>query len=75
MDSSVYRGAAAGPAPHRGVRHVCRCREGPRLYRTTKAFLRALHLKSLEDLPEMPGLEADGQLAAGRGRRRADMQW
>ena len=34
----------------------------PRLYRTTKAFLRAFHLNSLEDLPEMPGMEADGQL-------------
>ena len=34
----------------------------PRLYRTTKAFLRAFHLSSLEELPEMPGLEADGQL-------------
>ena len=34
----------------------------PRLYRTTKAFLRAFHLNSLEDLPEMPGLETDGQL-------------
>ena len=34
----------------------------PRLYRTTKAFLRAFHLKSLDDLPEIPGLEADGQL-------------
>ena len=33
-----------------------------RLYRTTKAFLRAFHLNSLEDLPEMPGMEADGQL-------------
>ena len=33
-----------------------------RLYRTTKAFLRAFHLKSLDDLPEIPGLEADGQL-------------
>ena len=30
----------------------------PRLYRTTKAFLRAFHLNSLEDLPEMPGMEA-----------------
>ena len=37
----------------------------PRLYRTTKAFLRAFHLNSLEDLPEMPGLEADGQLCLG----------
>lgn len=34
----------------------------PRLYRTTKAFLLAFHLNSLEDLPEMPGMEADGQL-------------
>lgn len=34
----------------------------PRLYRTTKAFLRAFHLNSLEDLQEMPGMEADGQL-------------
>ena len=34
----------------------------PRLYRTTKAFLRAFHLNSLEYLPEMPGMEADGQL-------------
>ena len=34
----------------------------PRLYRTTKAFLRAFHLRSLDDLPEMPGMEGDGQL-------------
>ena len=34
----------------------------PRLYRTTKAFLRAFHLNSLEDLPEMPGMVTDGQL-------------
>ena len=34
----------------------------PRLYRTTKAFLRAFHLNSLEDLPEMPGMEADGSV-------------
>ncbi len=37
----------------------------PRLYRTTKTFLRSFHLDSLEDLPEMPGLEADGQLRLG----------
>jgi len=37
----------------------------PHLYRTTKAFLRAFHLNSLEDLPEMPGLETDGQLRLG----------
>ena len=34
----------------------------PRLYRTTKKFLRDFHLGSLEEMPEMPGLEADGQL-------------
>ena len=34
----------------------------PRLYRTTQAFLRAFHLRSLDDLPEMPGMEGDGQL-------------
>ena len=37
----------------------------PHLYRTTKAFLRAFHLNSLDDLPEMPGMEADGQLRLG----------
>ena len=34
----------------------------PRLYRTTQSFLRAFHLNSLEDLPQMPGLEADGPM-------------
>ena len=34
----------------------------PRLYRTTQSFLRAFHLNSLEDLPQMPGLEADGHM-------------
>ena len=34
----------------------------PHLYRTTKKFLRDFHLGSLEDLPEMPGIETDGQL-------------
>lgn len=34
----------------------------PRLYRTTQAFLRAFHLNSLDDLPEMPGMETDGQM-------------
>ena len=37
----------------------------PRLYRTTKQFLRAFHLSSLEDLPEMPDLAGDGQLRLG----------
>ena len=34
----------------------------PHLYRTTKKFLRDFHLGSLEELPEMPGVETDGQL-------------
>ena len=34
----------------------------PRLYRTTKKFLRDFHLGSLQELPEMPALEADGHL-------------
>ena len=37
----------------------------PRLYRTTKEFLRAFRLSSLEELPEMPGVETDGQLRLG----------
>ncbi len=37
----------------------------PHLYRTTKNFLRAFHLNSLEDLPELPGLAADGQMRVG----------
>ena len=34
----------------------------PNLYRTTKQFLRAFHLTSLDDLPEMPDLGGDGQM-------------
>lgn len=37
----------------------------PRLYRTTKNFLRAFHLTTLEDLPDLPGMEAEGQLRLG----------
>lgn len=37
----------------------------PHLYRTTKNFLRAFHLSSLEELPELPGLAADGQIRLG----------
>ena len=37
----------------------------PRLYRTTKTFLRSFHLNSLEDLPDLPGMEAEGQLRLG----------
>ena len=34
----------------------------PRLYRTTKQFLRAFHLSSLDDLPEIPDLGGEGQM-------------
>ncbi len=34
----------------------------PRLYRTTKLFLRAFHLSSLEELPEIPDLITGEQL-------------
>ena len=37
----------------------------PHLYRTTKQFLRAFHLTSLEDLPEMPDLGGEGQMRLG----------
>ncbi len=34
----------------------------PRLYRTTKQFLRAFHLTNLEDLPELPDFGVEGQM-------------
>lgn len=34
----------------------------PHLYRTTKEFLRVFHISSLDELPEMPGMETEGQL-------------
>lgn len=34
----------------------------PRQYRTTQAFLRSFHMKTLEDLPPLPGIEEGGQL-------------
>ena len=37
----------------------------PRLYRTTKQFLRAFHLTSLDDLPEIPDLGGEGQMRLG----------
>ena len=37
----------------------------PRLYRTTQGFLRTFHLSSLDELPEMPDLQGDGQLRLG----------
>ena len=37
----------------------------PHLYRTTKQFLRAFHLTSLDDLPEMPDFGGEGQMRIG----------
>jgi segregation and condensation protein B len=37
----------------------------PRLYRTTKNFLRAFHLHSLEDLPELPDFGGAVQMRLG----------
>ena len=37
----------------------------PHLYRTTKQFLRAVQLTSLDDLPEMPDLGGEGQMRIG----------
>lgn len=37
----------------------------PRLYRTTKNFLRAFHLRSLEELPELPDFGGAGQMRLG----------
>ena len=34
----------------------------PRLYRTTQAFLRSFHIRSLEELPPLPGVEEGGQM-------------
>lgn len=34
----------------------------PRLYRTTKAFLRAFHLTNLDELPELTGLGGEEQM-------------
>lgn len=34
----------------------------PHLYRTTQKFLRAFHLTSLDELPELPDLAEDGQM-------------
>ena len=34
----------------------------PRLYRTTRQFLRAFHLTTLEELPELPDFGVEGQM-------------
>lgn len=39
----------------------------PRLYRTTKNFLRTFHLSSLEELPPMPGAEESAPLTKEDG--------
>ena len=44
----------------------------PRLYRTTKQFLRAFHLTSLDDLPEMPDLGGEGQMRIGENGQIVD---
>ena len=45
----------------------------PHLYRTTKEFLRVFHISSLEELPEMPGIEPEGQLRIGDNGELLDM--
>ena len=45
----------------------------PHLYRTTREFLRVFHLASLEELPEMPGMESEGQLRIGEDGKLTDM--
>ncbi len=35
----------------------------PRVYRTTRNFLKAFHLSSLEELPPLPGTEGDDELS------------
>ena len=44
----------------------------PHLYRTTKQFLRAFHLSSREDRPEMPYLGGVGQMRLGDDGRIVD---
>ena len=45
----------------------------PRLYRTTREFLRVFHIASLDELPEMPGMESEGQLRIGEDGKLTDM--
>ncbi len=46
----------------------------PRLYRTTKNFLRAFHLSSLAELPSLPGTEDEGQFRLGEDGALIDPQ-
>ena len=44
----------------------------PHLYRTTRQFLRAFHLSSLDELPEMPDLGGEGQMRLSEDGRVVD---
>lgn len=44
----------------------------PHLYRTTQEFLRAFHLSSLDELPEMPDLGGEGQMRLDEDGRVVD---
>ena len=44
----------------------------PHLYRTTREFLRAFHLSSLDELPEMPDLGGEGQMRLSQDGRVVD---
>lgn len=45
----------------------------PRLYRTTKQFLRAFHLTNLEELPELPEFGVEGQMRLNENGEVVDM--
>ena len=62
--------------PERGLIEECgrlQVPGRPHLYRTTREFLRVFHLGSLEELPEMPGVEPEGQLRIGDNGELFDM--
>ena len=44
----------------------------PHLYRTTREFLRAFHVSSLDELPEMPDLGGEGQMRLSEDGRVVD---
>ena len=46
----------------------------PRLYRTTKQFLRAFHLTNLEDLPELPDFGVEGQMRLNENGEAVDTE-
>ena len=61
----LYRGPPPGPGASLRSAGRLQVPGRPHLYRTTKKFLRAFHLTSLDDLPEMPDLAEEGQLRLG----------